>query len=126
MTSQLAAPALLFSHSSAGSLSAETTTSSLPSLLKSATAAPRCALGDDVNIGQTIIIVIAEIGAHVGNGRAVVSHRDSGLQPGLFEGPAAAVVKEKIRHVVVGDEHVHPAIEIVVGHGEGHSFSGMG
>ena len=44
---------------------------------------------------------------------------------GFIELPAALVMKQRVEQLVVGDEEVHAAIQIVVRHAHPHSLAGM-
>ena len=81
------------------------------------------AKGGDDKAGLAIIVPIAKIHAHAGNGQSAVGVRDEGLDTHLMECFATAVAKKKISVIVIGDEDIHPAVIVVVRDGDAHSFA---
>ena len=73
------------------------------------------------NVGKPIVVVIAEVRPHTGDRHAGVRQRDSRLERHFLKGAVAAVVKEKVRLVVVGHEDVHEAVVVVVRKGDAHA-----
>ena len=52
--------------------------------------------------------------------------RHAGIEGDLFKLAAALVVKKRIVHLVVGDENIHPAVQVEVRDSHPHPFAGMG
>ena len=71
-------------------------------------------VGDD-QIQPPVAVVVAGIDAHAGARLAVGADGDAGGQPRFREPQVAGVVEQKVRHRVVGDEHVRPSVVVVVG-----------
>ena len=78
------------------------------------------------DIRQAVVIDVPEIHAHSRDEFPVFGQSHAGVEGNFFETAAALVVKEEIVHLVVGDEEIHQAVQIVVRHPDAHSFSGMG
>ena len=77
----------------------------------------------DHDIGTAIIIVVAEIRAHAGEGLAILVVSNARQQPDFAERAVAVVVVEKTLHRIVGDEDVGEAIAVVVGERDAQSFA---
>ena len=80
--------------------------------------------GDD-QAGFAIIVPVAKIHAHAGDGQSAVGVCDERLDPHLIECLSSAVFEKKISVVVVGDENIHPAVIVVVGHRYAHAFANI-
>src|SRR5215472_5148693 len=76
-------------------------------------------------IGSAVVIVIPEINSHAGHGAALVIQRNSRQQRDFLEFAVAEVVKQKIRHGIIGDEDIGQTVAIVVGNGDPHALSDL-
>jgi hypothetical protein len=74
-------------------------------------------------VGKTVVIEVAEIDAHSGNELRILGEGHAGLESHLLEFPAALVMEQEVIKLVVGDEDVHPAVQIVVRDSRSHSFA---
>ena len=81
--------------------------------------------GRDVEIRQTVVVVIAKICPHAGHRQSVVRKSHSGLEPHLLECPVTAIVEQEVRQVVVGDKHIHQAVVIIIGKSDAHTATNM-
>ena len=66
------------------------------------------------DVGQSIVIVVPEVHAHPRDWVAGVEQSRSNLQSDLFEFAVSEVVKQEVRHLVIGNENIHEAVAIVV------------
>ena len=72
---------------------------------------------------QTVVVHVAEIGAHARNVRARLRIGNAGLQRHFLKLLAAEIVKQHVGRIVVGHEHVHESIVVVVGERHTHALS---
>ncbi len=69
----------------------------------------------DHDVEPAVGIVVAGVDTHSGTGFTVCRERDTGCETDLGELPLAVVVKQEVRHRIVGDEDVRPTVVVVVG-----------
>src|SRR5206468_3052389 len=67
--------------------------------------------GDD-QVGQPVVIEIAEVRTHPGDRLAVIAQCHAGFESAFLECAVAAVVKQKAAHGIVGDEYIGEAIPV--------------
>ena len=77
----------------------------------------------DYQIFPAVVVEIAEIDAHGRERLAVVVEADAGRSATSRKLSVAFVVEEEVRHGVVGDEDVHPAVVVVIGDGDAHALA---
>ena len=66
------------------------------------------------DIGQAVVVEIAGIHAHSRDELAVFGQRHAGVERTLLELTVALVVKVGIVDFIVGDEDIHPAIQVEI------------
>ena len=74
-------------------------------------------IGHD-EIETAVSVVVGELGAHTGARLAVAAHRDTRRQRHFAEAPLPLVVKQKVRHRIVGDEHIRQPVIVVIADGD--------
>src|SRR5262249_32596380 len=67
------------------------------------------------DVGKSVVIVVAEVGAHAGHGLAMVQQRHARRETDLLERAVAAVVKQKVRQVVISDKNIGKTVAVVIG-----------
>jgi hypothetical protein len=75
------------------------------------------------DIRLAVVEYVLEIGAHAGDRVGALRVGHAAFQGDLLEFLAAEIVEEKIGQVVVGDEHVHESVAVVVGDHSSHALA---
>jgi hypothetical protein len=78
------------------------------------------------DVGQSVVVDVAEVGAHAGEGVAIGRVSNAGRNGDLFEFLSADIVEEKVGHGVVGDKGIEKAIAIEVSEGDAHALAEEG
>ena len=78
------------------------------------------------DIGQAVVIEVAGVHSHSRDELAVFGQRHAGVERTLLELSVAFIVKVGIVDLVVGDEDIHPAIQVKIGKAYSHAFARMG
>ena len=68
----------------------------------------------NINIGQTITVVVSHIHSHTRFGNAVLTVGNSRFQASFVELPVPIVKIEKVSNAVIGDEGIDVAVEIQI------------
>ena len=77
--------------------------------------------GRDEYIGQAVVIVIAEIGTHTGDGFAVVQQGNTSFQSHFFKHLATFVMEQEVGQIIVGDNGIHKTVAIIISKGYRHA-----
>ena len=77
------------------------------------------------DIGSAVVVHVLEIGAHPGDGVAVLGVGHARFQRDLFELLATHVVQQEVGTVIVGDENIHEPVAVVVGDSHAHALPKM-
>ena len=77
------------------------------------------------DIREAIVIDIPEVHPHSRNELTVFGQRHAGIERHLLKLAAALVMEERIVHLVVGDEDIHEAIQIVIRDSHAHALAGV-
>ena len=73
--------------------------------------------------GQSIVVQIAEVGAHACKGGPFVVVSHAGLKTHFFKSLSLQVVEEAIGAVVIGHKYVEKAVAIVIGKHDSHPLA---
>ena len=92
---------------------------------------PKQAVGLEVEVGDhhilsTVAIVVAGIDAHPRPSLAVAGDRHTRTERGFHETQLAGVAKQEVGDAVVGDEHVGPAVIVIVGDDDAEAVAAIG
>src|SRR5439155_1227655 len=78
--------------------------------------------GGNDEVGQAIVVKVAEVNPHARNRFPVVRQARAGGQSGLLESSVTAIAKEEIGYAVVRDEDVRKTVSVVIREGGAHAF----
>ena len=95
----------------------------VPEIAKQRKRLPR--KGRDVDVGQPVVVVIAEVRPHARDRIAVRGKAHASQQPRFLEGSVAMIAEEEVSLGVIGDERVDPAVKIVVCERDAHALANV-
>jgi hypothetical protein len=78
------------------------------------------------DVGQAVVVDVAEVRAHAGESIAIGRVGNAGSDGDLFEFFSADIAEEKVGHGVVGDKGIEKAVAIEVSEGNAHAFAEKG
>jgi hypothetical protein len=78
-----------------------------------------------LNVRKAVVIHVLETHAHSGNELPVLGERDVGVESDFLKLSPTLIVEQRIIHLVIGDEDVHPSVQVEIRDARAHAFSRM-